>query len=279
VPCEEFTNDFVQAVRATTVDQFRARYRDVDVLVLDDVHFLINKKATQEEFLNTYNAIDAAGKMVVLTCDRHPRSLQALPEPLINRLIAAMTVEIGPPDYTVRREILRRRAASMQCELPEAVLDFLAARVVRNVRELEGALYKLAAVASLTREKLTLELVRRTVEDYMPAARAPEPPEFVRQCALYFGLTVDSLGSDSRDRTVTLARGLAMFLLRRHTKLSYPEIGRLLGHKQHSTEIIAVRRIQHQLDHDAAVTWRTAGGARDAPVRCLLDELEQRLLQ
>lgn len=276
---EVFTNEFIAAFRTATLDQFRARYRNIDLLVIDDIHFLSNKKATQEEFLHTYNAIDACGKMVVLSSDRHPRSMSTLSEPLVNRLVAAMVVEIGPPDYSIRREILRRKAAVMQCDLPDMALDFLAQRVTRNIRELEGALQKLVALASLTREPLTLDRVRRAVEEYVPAARAPEPAQIVRQCAQHFGVTVDALNSSSRDRTVTLARGVAIFLLRRHTRLSYPEIGRLLGDKRHSTALMAARRIQDLLDRNQSVTWHTAGGARDAPLRCLIDELEQRLLQ
>jgi chromosomal replication initiator protein len=276
---DEFTNEFIYAVKAGRVDLFRARFRNVDVLVIDDIHFLANKKATQEEFLHTFNAIDGSGKTVVLSSDSHPRNIATLTEPLVNRLIAAMIVRIDPPDFGTRREILRRRAATMLIELPADVLDYVARHITRNVRELEGALYKLTAFASLTREPIGLDLARRAVEEYVAAAQPPEAADIARIVATHFGVTREALHSGSRDRTVTHARGIAMFLIRKHTRLSFPEIGRLLGSKQHSTVIMAVRRIQTLLDRGGAVAWKTPAGPREAPVRSLLDELEQHMLQ
>lgn len=276
---EEFTNEFIYAVKAGRVDLFRARFRNVDVLVIDDIHFLANKKATQEEFLHTYDAIDASGKMVVLSSDAHPRSIATLSEPLINRLVAAMIVRIEPPDFVTRREILRRRAQAMMCELPDDVLDYVARHVSRNVRELEGALYKLVAFASLTRECIRLDLAQRAIEEYAAAAQPPEAADIERLAALHFGVSRDALRSNSRDRTVTHARGITMFLLRKHTRMSFPEIGRMLGNKQHSTVLMAVRRIQDLLDRNGAVAWKTPAGMKEVPLRALLDELEQRLVQ
>lgn len=275
---EEFTNEFIYAVKSGRVDHFRARFRSVDILVIDDIHFLANKKATQEEFLHTFNAIDASGKTVVLSTDRHPRAIATLSEPLIDRLIAAMVVEIQPPDLTTRREIVRRRSASMQCQLCGEVLDFLAQRITRNVRELEGALFKLAAYASLTREPVGLDLARRIVEDYLPVNRPPEPHQIERLCATYFGITVEALHSESRDRTVTLSRACAMYLIRKHTRLSFPEIGRMMGNKQHSTVLMAVRRVQELIDHNGDVAWKTPGGLREALCSEVVNELEQRVL-
>ncbi len=276
---EEFTNEFIYAVKSGHVDSFRARFRNVDVLVIDDIHFLANKKATQEEFLHTFNAIDASGKTVVLSSDCHPRSIATLSAPLVNRLMAAMIVEITPPDYATRREILRRRAATMQCELPADVLDFLAQRLQRNVRELEGALYKLAAFSALTREPLTVDLARRTVEDYITAGQPPAATHIERVAAAHFGVTVEALHSASRDRTVTAARAVAVFLIRKHTRMSFPEIGRFMGNKQHSTILMAVRRVQDALDQQGQLTWKTPAGLREVPAREVLDALEQRLVQ
>jgi len=274
---EEFTNEFIYAVKGGRIDLFRARFRNVDVLVIDDIHFLANKRATQEEFLHTFNAIDAAGKATVLSCDCHPRAIASLSEPLMDRLIAAMVVRIDPPDFAVRREILRRRAMAMLCELPEEVLDYVARHVTRNVRELEGALYKLAALATLTKEPIRLELACQAIEDYVTASRPPEAADIERIVAAHFGVTRDALHSDSRDRTVTNARGIAMYLIRKHTSMSLPEIGRGFGHKPHSTVLMAVRRIQDLVDRNGAVTWKTAAGTRQAPVQSLLEEIERNL--
>lgn len=274
---EEFTNEFVYAVKTNRVDNFRARFRHVDLLVIDDIHFLAFKKGTQEEFLHTFNAIDACGKTVILSSDRHPRAIATLSEPLVNRLIAATVVEIHPPDLGTRREILRRRAAAMLVALPDEALDFLAQRITRNVRELEGALYKLAALASLTKAPIGLDLARKVAEDYAVATKAPEPADIERLCAAHFGVTVEALRSPSRDRTVTLARSLASYLLRKHTRMSFPEIGRYLGNKQHSTVLMAVRRIEDSLKEKALLGWKTNGGFREVAAQKLLDDLEERL--
>ena len=275
---EEFTNEFIYAVKGGRIDLFRARFRHVDLLVIDDIHFLANKRATQDEFLHTFNAIDACGKAVVLSSDCHPRNIATLTEPLVDRLIAAMVVRIDPPDFATRREILRRRAAAMLGELPDDVLDYVARHVSRNVRELEGALYKLAAYASLTKEPMRLDVARRAIEDYVATARPPEAADIERTVAAHFGVTREALRSGSRDRSATQARGVAMYLIRRHTRLSFPEIGRLLGSKQHSTVLMAVRRIQALVDRDGAVTWKTPSGTHEASARQLLEEIEQRLV-
>ena len=274
---EEFTNEFIYAVKAGRIDLFRARFRNVDLLVIDDIHFLANKTATQGEFLHTFNAIDASGKAVVLSCDCHPRNIATLSEPLVDRLIAAMIVRIEPPDFATRREILRRRAAAMLCVLPDDVLDYVARRITRNVRELQGALYKLAAYATLTKEPVRLDVARHVVEEYAGTTQPPEAADIERAVGIQFGVTREALRSKSRDRLVTYARGIAMFLIRKHTRMSFPEIGRWLGNKQHSTVLMAVRRIQELVDRNGAVTWKTPAGTNEVPVRTLLDEIEQRL--
>ena len=275
---EEFTNAYVYAVKTGRVDPFRGRFRNVDVLVIDDIHFLANKKATQEEFLHTFNAVDACGKAIVLSSDRHPRSIATLSEPLINRLISGMVVEVEPPDFNMRREILRRRAVSMQARLPDEVLDFVARRVTRNVRALEGALYKLVALASLTRETIDLELARVAVDDYIDAAsRTPEAGDVERVVANYFGVSRDAVNSKARDRTTSLARAITMYLVRRHTSMSFPEIGRAMGNKNHSTVLMAVRRMEQVLERNGAVAWTTASGSREVPLRDVLDALERDL--
>lgn len=274
---EEFTNEFIYAVKSGRVDAFRARFRNVDLLVIDDIHFLANKKATQEEFLHTFNAIDACGKAVVLSSDRHPRSIATLSEPLINRLIAGMVVEIQPPDLQTRKEILARRASLMRATIPPDVIEFLVNHVTRNVRELEGVLYKLVALASLAGEPINSNLAQLAVEDYVGRTRSPEANEIERTCAQYFGVTVEAIRSKGRERTISLARAIAMYLIRKHTPLSFPEIGRLMGKKNHSTVLMAVRRIENVLHHNQTVEWRTASGVQEMSLQTVLEELECRL--
>jgi chromosomal replication initiator protein len=276
---EEFTNEYIYALKAGRTDAFRARFRSADLLVIDDIHFLANKTATQAEFLHTFNAIDASGKTVALSSDCHPRQIKTLSEPLVNRLIAATVVPIHPPDFATRREILRRRAAGMLCELSDDVLDFVARHIPSNVRELEGALFKLVAYASLTKEPVRLDMVRRVVEEFMATAQPPRPADIQRLAALHFGVTAEALQSASRDRAVTLARAIAAYLIRKHTDMSFPEMGRAFGNKRHTTVLTAVRRIQTLADRDGAVAWKTSAGPREVPVRRLLEQLEQQLLR
>lgn len=276
---EEFTNEFIYAVKAGRIDAFRARFRKVDLLLIDDIHFLANKRATQEEFLHTFNAIDGAGRTIVLTSDRHPRSIAQLSEPLINRLIAGMVCEISTPDHAVRLEVLRRRAAQMNVPIPEDVLELLARRITRNVRELEGALFKLAALASLAREDITVALARTALADYLTPEHGPiEVGDIELLVAQHFGISRERLRSASRDRTVSAARAVAMYLVRHHTNLSYPEIGRALGGKNHSTVVMAVQRIEQVIAADGSVRWKSPQGRHtEAPARTLLADLAARL--
>jgi chromosomal replication initiator protein len=272
---EQFTNEFVCAIKTGRIDAFRTRFRQVDVLLVDDIHFLANKKGTQDEFLHTFDAIDGCGKAVILASDRHPRTIATFSEPLISRLIAGMVVEIDPPDFETRRKILARRVVNMNVQVTDEVLDFLARRIERNVRELEGALHKLAAMAALAKRPADLEMARLAVSDR--GDRVPEPEDIEQVVAAYFGLSCDAIRSDARDRTISLARALTMYLIREHTRMSYPEIGRALGNKNHSTVLMAVRRIQKLQQRNGAVAWRTPAGPQESPLSQLLAELERQL--
>ncbi len=274
---EEFTNEFIYALKSNRVEAFRARFRAADVLVIDDLHFLANKRSTQEEFLHTFNTIDTGGKTVVLSTDRHPRQISELSPALQSRLAAAVIVEVQPPDLPTRREILRRRAARMSVVLMEDALEYVARHVLRNVRELEGALFKLAAYAALTKEPIGLDMARRVLCDYVTHSRPPEIEEIASAVAEFFEVSRELIESSSRDRAATQARGVVMYLARRLTPLSYPEIGRRLGHKNHSTVLMAVRRVENHLQGDGAVAWKTSAGPRELPLRRALDDLERRL--
>jgi len=192
-------------------------------------------------------------------------------------LIAGMVVQIDPPDLPMRREILRRRAQIMQAQVPDDVLEFVARRVTRHVRALEGALYKLVALASLTREPIDLNLARLAVEDYVEATRTPEAADIERVVANYFEVTREAIHSKARDRTTSLARALTVYLIRRHTQMSFPEIGRFIGHKNHSTVLMAVQRMRHLLERNGAVAWSTSSGAHELRLRDVLQTLEHDL--
>lgn len=275
---EEFTNEFITAVKAGHVDRFRARYRSVDLLIIDDIHFLVGKQATQKEFLHTFNAIDTCGKSIVLSSDRHPRALTSLSEPLRNRLIAGMVVQIEAPDLTTRREIVRRKAATMRRTIPDIVLDYVAENITRNVRELEGAIHKLAAIASLTRAPLTVELAQRVLAEQIAAGRsAPTVAQTVKAVGERFGVSPAQIMGASRSRPIPTARSIAMYLVRKFCGMSFPEMGRAMGNKNHSTVLMATQRVEKQLRDGALLQWKDERGSHEVALQELLEELEAQL--
>lgn len=276
---EAFTNEYIAAVRSSgPVDVFRAKYRRVDVLIVDDIHFLANKRATQEEFLHTFNAIDTVGKAVVVSSDRHPRSIATLSEPLMNRLVSGTVIQIDPPDAATRREILRRRAATLGLSLSDEVIHLVAERVTRNVRELEGALFTLNALSSLNHERISPDLARRALDQLaVRTQNTPDLPRIVQCVADRIGVSREQIDSRTRDRTVVLARSIAMLLTRRHTSMSFPEIGRAMGGKNHSTVLMATQRLERLLSQNAPAEWHNAEGSHSMPLRSLVESLESQV--
>jgi len=272
---EEFTNQFIIAMKSGALDAFRQQYRNVDVLVIDDVHFLANKRATQEEFLHTYNAIDAAGKQVVMASDAHPRMIGQFPEPLIDRFISGMVVEIEPPDFDTRVGIVKLRSAQIGCKLSEAVITLLANSIEGNVRELEGAILKLLAYSSLCNQPVSIQLAERVVRELARPRRAPlQLSQIEQQVAQYFTVKVSDIRCSKRTRSVALARAVAMYLARKHTPMTFPEIGKYLGNKNHSTVILACKRIEQSLELDQEVAWDNGRGLKTLKLAQVIKELE-----
>ncbi len=273
---EEFTNDYVYAIKAREMDAFHARYRTLDALVIDDVHFLANKRATQEGFLHTFNAIDAAGKQIVLASDAHPKMIGHFSESLVTRFLSGMVVRIESPDPEVRIGVLRRRAERLKVAVGDAVLRHIAENFRANIRELEGALLKVVALAHVNGEPITVALADRAVKDLIrqtvPVVLLSDIESVV---SIYFGLTPADLHTSRKSRTIALARGIAMYLARRHTEMSFPEIGRFMGNKNHSTVILARRRISQMVQNNATVGWMTPEGLREQSLAVLLSELEE----
>ena len=276
---DDFTNAFVMAVRSNQLEAFRQRFRYVDVLVIDDVHFLANKKATQEEFLHTFNAIDGQRKHIVLASDSHPKLIGQFSDQLVNRFVAGMVVRIDVPDFDMRCEILRRRAALLSRKpVPEQVIVYIAEELHSNVRELEGALLKLVMFSSVSHQPITLALARRALSDHLHRTqRALGSDEIDQTVATYFGLTPADLHTSRKTRTIALARGIAMYLARKHTEMSFPEIGRSMGNKNHSTVILANRKIQQRLTRDEMVCRQTAAGPREERLRDIVVKIEKQL--
>lgn len=277
---EEFTNDYVYAVKSRETSAFHARYRNLDALVIDDVHFLANKRATQEEFLHTFKAIDAAGKQIVLASDAHPKMIGHFSESLVSRFLAGMVVRIESPDLEVRVGVLRRRANLLKVDISEKVIMYIAENFRANIRELEGALLKVVAVAQLNGQSVTLNIAERAIRDLVrqtaPVVMLSDIESIV---AIFFGLTPADLHTSRKSRTIALARGIAMYLARKHTDMSFPEIGRFMGNKNHSTVILACRRISKALQANDVVRWMTPAGQKERNLPELVDELEQQCCQ
>lgn len=273
---EEFTNDYVCAVKTREEDAFRARYRNLDLLVIDDVHFLANKKATQAEFLHTFQAIDAAGKQLVLASDAHPRLIGYFSESLVTRFLSGMVVRIDSPDVSVRAEVLRRRAAQLKVAISDVVIQHIAENFRANIRELQGALLKVIAQAQVTGQPISRPLAERAITDLIrQTAPVVKLADIETAVAIFFGLSPVDLHTSRKSRTIALARSIAMYLARKHTSMSFPEIGRFMGNKNHSTVILASRRISKALQADETVCWLTPAGQREQNLATLLSDLEE----
>ncbi|MGH7213262.1 MAG: chromosomal replication initiator protein DnaA [Tepidisphaeraceae bacterium] len=273
---EEFTNEFLLALRGNKIDSFRRKMRDLDLLVIDDVHFLGGKKATQEEFLHTFNAIEAMGRQVVMASDNHPKMIEEFGESLINRFVSGMVVRIDPPNYAMRCQILRSLSDRNGLGLSEEVVSWVARRVTQNVRELEGALNRIAAHVKLTDGGADVQMAQAALGDLDRALVAPVKPENVLQAVCtYFGLEHKDLMSGRRQRTVSLARSVAMFLVRKTAKLSFPEIGIRMGKRNHSTVISACRRIERAVGRNEKLAWSSAVGEREEEASELIQRLEE----
>jgi chromosomal replication initiator protein len=274
---EQFTNEFVAAVKRKDPAGFREAYRHLDLLVIDDVHFLAAKKATQEEFLHTFNAIQTAGKRIVLASDAHPKLVSELNEQLVSRFVAGMVVKIDLPDRDLRRKLLGRRARQMKLKVASDLLDYLAEHVHGSVRELEGAMVKLAALAALSEEPLTIPVASDALADHLARSDSGSTlGDILSLVATFFGITPADMCSSRRTRTVTSARTVAMFLARRRTRMSYPEIGRALS-KNHSSVVIAVQRMEKLLESEGELSWLTPAGPKSLPAREVLRLLEEQL--
>jgi chromosomal replication initiator protein len=273
---EEFTNEFLTALRNNKLDAFRRKMRDLDLLVIDDVHFLGGKKATQEEFLHTFNAIEAMGRQVVMASDNHPKLIEELGESLINRFVSGMVVRIDPPNYATRCEILRALALRAQMPLSEEVIAWIARRVTQNVRELEGAIIRIGAHVRLSGRDADVTTVQEALGDLDRQLVAPVKPESILQAVCdYFGLEHKDLMSGRRQRTISLARSVAMFLVRKTAKLSFPEIGSRMGKRNHSTVISACRRIERAVNRNEALVWTSSVGERTEEAAELIQRLEE----
>jgi chromosomal replication initiator protein len=273
---EQFTNEFLEALKNHKTDAFRKRIRNADLLVIDDVHFLGNKKATQEEFLHTFNQLDAcAGKQIVLASDCAPKQIQALSEQLSSRFVSGMVLRVDAPDLPTRLDILRRRAAKNGWQVGDAVLMHVAQSATSSVRELEGMLLQVIAGLRLINEGApTAQSVVASIKD-RTAMRGPVPAERIVTCvAEHLCVQPSDVTGNGREKVVSAARAIAMYLARQHTGMSFPEIGRALGNKNHSTAIAACQRVEAWMAAGEIIRWTTPEGPRHQAIADILHDLE-----
>src|SRR5690349_12273921 len=246
VSSEEFTNDFINSIRDGKADGFRRRYRDVDILLVDDIQFLENKEQTQEEFFHTFNTLHNANKQIVISSDRPPQQLVTLEDRLRNRFHWGLITDVQPPELETRIAILRKKAAQERLAAPPEVLEFIASKISTNIRELEGALIRVTAFASLNRQGVDLALAEIVLKDLIPDNTQPEitAATIMAQTAAYFGQSMEDLCGSSRSRVLVTARQIAMYLCRELTDLSLPKIGQQFGGRDHTTVIHADRKIR-----------------------------------
>ncbi len=247
VSSEEFTNDFINMIRDGKQDGFRRRYRDVDILLVDDIQFLENKEGTQEEFFHTFNTLHNASKQIVISSDRAPKRLVTLEDRLRSRFEWGLLTDIQPPELETRIAILRKKAVQDRLHAPPEALEYIASRISTNIRELEGALIRVSAYASLNRQPVDLQLAELVLKDLIPESQgSPEitATMIMGTTASYFGLSVDDLCGTSRSRVLVTARQIAMYLCRELTDLSLPKIGQHFGGRDHTTVMHAERKIR-----------------------------------
>lgn len=246
VSSEEFTNDVINAIRDDRTAALKRKYREIDVLLVDDIQFLENKESTQEEFFHTFNALHNENKQIVMTSDRPPRLLSTLEERLRNRFEWGLQTDVQPPDLETRIAILRKKATAEKLTAPADVLEFIASKVQTNIRELEGALIRATAFANLNNQTVDLQLAQIVLKDLLPEGGEPDISAglIIAQTASYSELTIDELCGTNRSRNLVLARQIAMYLCRELTELSLPKIGQEFGGRDHTTVMHAERKIR-----------------------------------
>jgi len=246
VSSEEFTNDMITAIRTHTTQAFREKYRSADVLLVDDIQFIAGKESTQEEFFHTFNTLHGQDKQIIVSSDRPPKSLVTLEERLRSRFEWGLSADIQAPDFETRLAILRSKAERTGRHISDEILESVAKQVQSNIRELEGALNRIIAFADLSGSALTPSLVEVALSDLLPLRSDLEPDKIVTQVAAHYKLSIEALLGRDRTKDVAYSRQIAMYLLREVSKISFPQIGEVLGGRDHSTVMSAIEKIKDQ---------------------------------
>lgn len=246
ISSEEFTNEFINSIRDDKAASFQRRYRDIDVLLVDDIQFLSGKVQTQEEFFHTFNTLHNANKQIVITSDLPPKQLPDFEDRMRSRFEWGLITDVQPPDLETRIAILRKKSTQERLVAPAEVLEYIASKISTNIRELEGALIRVTAFASLNQQPVDLAITEAVLKDLLPSDVGPEitAAQIMGACASYFGVSIEELCGSSRSRTLVTARQISMYLCRELTDLSLPKIGQAFGGRDHTTVMHADRKIR-----------------------------------
>ena len=246
ISSEEFTNEFINSIRDDKAANFQRRYRDIDVLLVDDIQFLSGKVQTQEEIFHTFNTLHNANKQIVITSDLPPKQLPDFEDRMRSRFEWGLITDVQPPDLETRIAILRKKSTQERLVAPPEVLEYIASKISTNIRELEGALIRVTAFASLNQQPVDLAITEAVLKDLLPSDVGPEitAAQIMGACASYFGVSIDELCGASRSRTLVTARQISMYLCRELTDLSLPKIGQAFGGRDHTTVMHADRKIR-----------------------------------
>lgn len=255
VSSETFTNDVINGIRSQRMDEFRSRYRSIDILMIDDIQFIAGKESTQEEFFHTFNTLHQSGKQVIISSDKPPKSIAGLEERLRSRFEGGLSADVQLPDFEMRMAILRTKGEELGVNLPGEVVEYIAQKDQANIRELEGALKKVTAFASITGSSISLQLAMEALTDAMIAnrGRTLRPVEVIDAVTGYFGVSLRDLQGRARNRQLVIPRQIAMYLMREETSASLVEIGRQLGGRDHTTVMHGIDKVVRELDTDAAL--------------------------
>jgi chromosomal replication initiator protein len=257
MPSERFTNELIDAIQHKTTPAFRQKYRNIDLLVLDDIHFIAGKESTQEEFFHTFNALYDAHKQIIISSDRPPKEIANLQERLVSRFSWGLTTDVQPPDLETRVAILKKKIEREPVQVPDEVIFFIAQLIKTNIRELEGALIRIIAYSLLEEKTINIELAKEVLRDLLKEPKKLITVDFIQRCvAEEYGVAMADLKLKRRNKTIVLPRQVAMYLSREMTDLSFPEIGACFGGKDHTTVLHSYNKIKEGLSRDESLKNR-----------------------
>ncbi len=252
VTSETFTNELILSIQNNKNEEFRNKYRGIDVLLIDDIQFISKKEGTQEEFFHTFNALYESSKQIIISSDRPPKEIKTLEDRLRSRFESGLIADIQPPDYETRIAILRKKADSDHLEIGDELLSYIAKNIASNIRELEGALTRIAAYAKLTNQKISLELTEKCIKDvYSENTPVPLSPSVIQEAvARHYNITADDIRGNKKPKSIAFPRQVSMYLCRKLLDLSLPKIGESFGGRDHTTIIHGISKIEKQMETD-----------------------------